>query len=98
MNPSPEEILKRIGYNNDSITSTEKFVAEEAYKLAVKDLTLPQCGTYSSEFLTFIKQAELPPLTNTQHYFAEWLIRNKDMIMQIGDLEIIFRKIRKWLK
>lgn len=27
------DILKKIGYDNDSITSTEKWIAEEIYKL-----------------------------------------------------------------
>lgn len=29
---NPEEILKSIGYDNDSITSTEKWIAKELYK------------------------------------------------------------------
>ena len=66
-----------------------------------KVLELNKCavsGSFSAEYLAFIKQAELPPLTNTQHYFAEWLIKNEDRITQIGDLEIIFIKVRRWLK
>lgn len=32
-----EQILKRIGYDNDSITTTEKWIAETVYKLAMED-------------------------------------------------------------
>lgn len=32
-----EEILKRIGYDNNGITSTERWIAKEVYKLAADD-------------------------------------------------------------
>jgi len=32
-----EQILKRIGYDNNSITTTEKWIAKEVYKLAMED-------------------------------------------------------------
>lgn len=48
-----EQILKRIGHDNDSITTTEKWIAETVYKLAMEDAaalrqppvmrTLPLC-------------------------------------------------------
>lgn len=53
---------------------------------------------YSKEYLDWVKQADIPPLTNTQHYFAEWLLENKDKLTQIGDLDIIYLKVRKYLK
>lgn len=31
------DILKRIGYNNSSITKTEEWIAKEVYALACKD-------------------------------------------------------------
>ena len=34
-----EKILKRIGYDNDSITTTEQWIAESVYKLAMEDAT-----------------------------------------------------------
>lgn len=32
-----EQILKRIGYDNNSITTNEKWIAREVYKLAMED-------------------------------------------------------------
>lgn len=75
-------------------------IAEKYAETKVKEIStnVPVSGSFSAEYLDFIKQAELPPLTNTQHYFAEWLIKNAEIITQIGDLEIIFVKVRRWLK
>jgi len=35
---TPEEILKLIGYDNDSITSTEKWIAEKLFNLLSKEI------------------------------------------------------------
>ena len=55
---------------------------------------------FTEEYLSWIKQADLPPLTNTQHSFAEWLLleENAKIISQIGSLDEIFTSIRKYLK
>jgi predicted TPR repeat methyltransferase len=54
----------------------------------------------SQEYLEWVKQADLPLLTNTQHQFAEWLLEeeNAKMLMKIGDLDKIFISVRKHLK
>lgn len=106
---SAEEILDETEKDcNATIFHTTRLVCLEAmrrYLQQFKDETevknlanVPVSGSFSAEYLEWVKQAELPPLTNTQHYFAEWLLKNKDIISQIGDLEIIFTKVRKWLK
>ena len=54
----------------------------------------------SEKYKNWVKQSNLPPLTNTQHRFAEWLLQkeNEIIISQIGDLDKIFLSVRKWLK
>ena len=52
----------------------------------------------TDKYKGWVKQDNLPPLTNTQHNFAEWLLLNENQINQIGDLEIIFKSVRKYLK
>jgi len=55
---------------------------------------------FSQDYLEWVKQANLPPLTNTQHKFAEWLLQedNRKVISQIGGLDEIFISVRKWGK
>lgn len=55
---------------------------------------------YSEKYLEWSKQCDLPPLTNTQHAFAEWLLKdeNSKMVAMIGDLDSIFISVRKFLK
>jgi len=57
-------------------------------------------SVFSNDYLKWVKQANLPPLTNTQHKFAEWLFSCdiSKRISQIGDMESIFISVRKWLK
>lgn len=57
-------------------------------------------AVFSQDYLEWVNQANLPPLTNTQHKFAEWLLfeDNAKIIAQIGDLDTIFISVRKWLK
>jgi len=56
--------------------------------------------TFSKKYLKWVKQAHLPPLTNTQHKFAEWLLKeeNAKVISQIGGLDEIFISVRRFLK
>lgn len=56
--------------------------------------------SYSEEYLKWVKQANLPPLTNTQYRFAEWLLKEEqqEQMSKIGDLESIFKSIRKYVK
>ncbi len=35
--PDPLEVLKRIGYDNNYITATEKWIAKEVYRIAIDD-------------------------------------------------------------
>lgn len=55
---------------------------------------------FSEKYKKWVKQANLEPLTNTQQKFAEWLLldENSKQISQIGNLDIIFKSIRKFLK
>jgi hypothetical protein len=57
-------------------------------------------AVFSQDYLEWVKQANLPPLTNTQHKFAEWLLleENAKVISQIGDLDTIFSSVRRWVK
>jgi hypothetical protein len=43
------ELLKRIGYDNDSITSTEEWVAKEIYKLAKEDAMIHEIFEKANE-------------------------------------------------
>jgi len=40
----------------------------------------------------------IPPLTNTQVRFAKFLLTHKEEIIKIGDLELVFKSVRKHLK
>lgn len=62
------------------------------------NIVLP--AVFSQDYLEWVKQANLPPLTNTQHKFAEWLLQedNRKVISQIGGLDEIFISVRKWVK
>ena len=55
---------------------------------------------FSEKYKRWVKQANLEPLTNTQQKFAEWLLleENSKQISQIGNLDIIFKSIRQFLK
>lgn len=57
---------------------------------------------YSEKYLKFVKYCQNKNiqlnLTNTQHYFAEFLLKNIEEIDKIGDLEFVFLTIRKYLK
>ena len=55
---------------------------------------------FSEKYKKWVEQANLEPLTNTQHKFAEWLLleENSKQISQIGNLDIIFKSIRQFLK
>lgn len=57
-------------------------------------------AVFSEAYLEWVKQANLPPLTNTQHRFAEWLLQedNTKVISQIGDLDTIFLSVRRFVK
>jgi hypothetical protein len=71
-------------------TGTEAAIAD--------NIVLP--AVFSQDYLEWVKQANLPPLTNTQHKFAEWLLQedNRKVISQIGGLDEIFISVRKWVK
>lgn len=64
----------------------------------VDNIVLP--AVFSQDYLEWVKQANLPPLTNTQHKFAEWLLQedNRKVISQIGGLDEIFISVREWVK
>jgi hypothetical protein len=52
------------------------------------------------QYLDWVKSANLPPLTNTQRRFAEWLLSPHiaDTITQVGDLKTIFIAVYQYLK
>jgi len=55
---------------------------------------------FTEKYKKWVEQANLEPLTNTQQKFAEWLLleENSKQISQIGNLDIIFKSIRQFLK
>lgn len=57
-------------------------------------------AVFSQDYLEWVRQANLPPLTNTQHKFAELLLleENAKVISQIGDLDTIFSSVRRYVK
>ena len=61
---------------------------------------MAQNGQYTKEFLEFAKATDLPPMTNTQAKFAEWLLRpeNAAQLEKIGDLESVFKAVRRYIK
>lgn len=55
---------------------------------------------FSKEYLDFIQKAnKLEPLTNQQHKFAEWCLKeeNAEIISQQSN-SVIFDAVRKYLK
>lgn len=62
--------------------------------------TSNQSDIHSKEYLKWVEQSGMAPLTSMQHKFAEWLLLedNAKMIRKVGDLEIVFKSIRKYLK
>jgi hypothetical protein len=63
-----------------------------------KEVKPSRSGVYSDEYHDWVKQANLKPLTNTQHHFAEFLLEHADEIKKIGDLTTIFISVRKYLR
>ena len=63
-----------------------------------KILKASRSGIYSDKYREWVKQSGLPPLTNTQHHFAEFLLENEDEIKKVGNLEVIFKSIRKYFR
>ncbi len=59
-------------------------------------------GQYNKkyEFNEWLKQANVPPMTNTQHQFAQMLFEKDmfDLLQKFGDLDIVYNSIRKHLK
>jgi hypothetical protein len=55
---------------------------------------------FSKQYLEWVGQSKLPPLTNNQHRFAELLLKeeNAKIIGQIGSFDEIFASIRNWIK
>lgn len=55
---------------------------------------------FSKEYKKWVQANGISGLTNTQHEFAEWLLKpeNAKMISRIGDLDSVFLSIRKYLK
>lgn len=53
---------------------------------------------FSKEYLDWVKESNLKNLTNTQHKFAEFLLKNHTEIGKIGNLEDIFTSVRKYVK
>ena len=52
----------------------------------------------SKEYLEWVKQSGLDPLTNTEHKFAEFLLANQKELKKVGDLDKIYNSVRKYLK
>ncbi len=54
--------------------------------------------THSDDFSQWLKDTQQKPLTGTRVAFAHWCFKNKDVLLQVGDLDSTFVSIRKWLK
>lgn len=99
-----EGLLERWGLNtptNLNYKEQEAFF-NEGFN-ACLELELPKYSepaTYSKKYIEWAQQSGLPPLTNTQHKFAEWLLREDTtkIISQIGDLSCIFESIKQFIK
>lgn len=52
------------------------------------------------EYYNWLKQSNVPPMTNTQHQFAQVLFEKDmfDLLQKFGDLDIIYNSVRKHLK
>ena len=55
---------------------------------------------FNEDYLEWVHQAGLPPLTRTQWQFALWLLEeeNVKIISQIGNLNDIFTSVRQYVK
>lgn len=50
---------------------------------------------FSKEYLNWVKQAHLEPLTNNQVRIAEWLLESKQMDT-VGEFSDIFKSVKKY--
>jgi len=57
-------------------------------------------GVYLEQYLEWVQQANIPPITSLQHRFAEWLLQpeNLNVISQLGELDKVFNSVRKYIK
>jgi hypothetical protein len=55
---------------------------------------------FDEDYLNWVHQSGLPPLTRTQWKFAQWLLEeeNVKIISQIGGLDDIFISVRQYVK
>lgn len=52
----------------------------------------------SEYYLKWVKDKKIAGLTRTQAEFAEWLLTQEDMILQIGNFCVVFESIHGWMK
>lgn len=50
------------------------------------------------DYFDWVHQSGLIPLTGTQVEFALFLLKNKDLVKQVGGLESVFNSIRTFLR
>lgn len=55
---------------------------------------------FSEDYLNWVRQSGITNLTNNQHRFAEFLLReeNRKIIASVGSYSEIFESVRKWCK
>ena len=53
---------------------------------------------FSKRYLEFAQRNPGLKLTNNQHQFAEFLIKNKNEVTNIGNMEFVFKIISQDLK
>lgn len=53
---------------------------------------------FSKEYLEWVKGCNLPPLTNSQCMFAEFLLQNWDVVGRIGGYEDVFVSVRRFIQ
>lgn len=53
---------------------------------------------FSDDYKKWVNWSKKTNLTNNQHKFAEFLLKNEVMVNTLGDMQTIFTSIREWLK
>lgn len=49
-------------------------------------------------YLKWVKDRKQSKLTRTEAEFAEWVIKNDEMILKIGSFSNIFKSVNMWMK
>ncbi len=53
---------------------------------------------FSKQYLQLVKDKNIRNLTNSQHRFVEFLLKNHKIIGQIGSYQKLFKDTQEWIK